>query len=108
LPAGPHRDRRLTTAPHRLRRTRRTLGTNTYPTRHSSRPIVDGMSATAPSKPIQTPWGPSRLVERLELRQRAGDRRFSSAVELLETKRGERLVRFAYTTDGVSRRGPVT
>jgi hypothetical protein len=66
------------------------------------------MSATAPSKPIQTPWGPSRLLERLELRQRAGDRRFSSAVELLETKRGERLVRFAYTTDGISRRGPVT
>jgi hypothetical protein len=66
------------------------------------------MSATAPSKPIQTPWGPSRLVERLELRQRAGDRRFASAVELLETRRGDRLVRFAYTTDGVSRRGPVT
>jgi hypothetical protein len=66
------------------------------------------MPATASSKPIQTPWGPGRLVERLELRQRAGDRRFSSAVELLETKRGERLVRFAYTTDGVIRRGPVT
>jgi hypothetical protein len=66
------------------------------------------MSATAPSKSIQTPWGPSRLVERLELRQRAGDRRFASAVELLETKRGERLVRFAYTTDGIRRRGPVT
>ena len=65
------------------------------------------MPATAP-KTIQTPWGPSRLVERLELRQRAGDRRFASAVELLETARGERLVRFAYTTDGVSRRGPVT
>ena len=66
------------------------------------------MPATASSRPIKTPWGPSRLVERLELRQRAGDRRFSSAVELLETSRGERLVRFAYTTDGTSRRGPVT
>jgi len=66
------------------------------------------MAATPQSKPIQTPWGPSRLVERLELRQRAGDRRFSSAVELLETKRGERLVRFTYSTDGTTRRGPVT
>jgi hypothetical protein len=37
-----------------------------------------------------------------------GERRFSSIVELLETDRGERLVRVAYTTDGVVRRGPVT
>jgi hypothetical protein len=29
-------------------------------------------------------------------------------VELLETDRGERLVRFAYSTGGVARRGPVT
>jgi hypothetical protein len=29
-------------------------------------------------------------------------------VQLLETATGERLVRFAYTTDGVARRGPVT
>jgi hypothetical protein len=29
-------------------------------------------------------------------------------VQLLESDKGERLVRFAYTTDGVSRRGPVT
>lgn len=70
--------------------------------------MVEGMPATASPKTIQTPWGPTRLVERLELRQRAGDRRFASAVELLETPRGERLVRFAYTTDGTSRRGPVT
>jgi hypothetical protein len=60
------------------------------------------------TKTIQTPWGPSSLVERLELKQRAGERRFASAVELLETERGERLVRFAYTTDGATRRGPVT
>ena len=40
--------------------------------------------------------------------QRAGDRRFSTVVQLLETTEGERLVRFAYTTDGVIRRGPVT
>jgi hypothetical protein len=47
-------------------------------------------------------------VERLVLSQRAGDKRFSSVVELLETDRGERLVRFAYSTGGVARRGPVT
>jgi len=29
-------------------------------------------------------------------------------VELLETEGGERLIRFAYTTDGAARRGPVT
>ena len=55
-----------------------------------------------------TPWGTATLVERLVLPQRAGEKRFSSVVELLEDARGERLVRFAYTTGGVSRRGPVT
>jgi hypothetical protein len=55
-----------------------------------------------------TPWGPATLVERLALPQRAGDKRFSSVVELLEDDRGERLVRFAYSTGGAARRGPVT
>jgi hypothetical protein len=55
-----------------------------------------------------TPWGTAQLVEELTVRQQAGDRRFASVVQLLETDRGERLVRFAYSTDGVSRRGPVT
>ncbi len=55
-----------------------------------------------------TPWGPATVVERLVLAQRAADKRFSSVVELLETARGERLVRFAYTTGGAARRGPVT
>jgi hypothetical protein len=55
-----------------------------------------------------TPWGPASLVERLSVPQRAGDRRFASVVELLETDKGERLVRIAYTTDGAVRRGPVT
>jgi len=48
------------------------------------------------------------LVERLALPQRAGERRFSSVVELLEDARGERLVRIAYSTGGAVRRGPVT
>jgi hypothetical protein len=55
-----------------------------------------------------TPWGPADLVEELTVRQQAGDRRFASLVQLLETDRGERLVRFAYSTGGPARRGPVT
>ena len=55
-----------------------------------------------------TPWGPADLVEELVVRQQAGDKRFATAVQLLETSSGERLVRFAYSTDGTSRRGPVT
>ena len=55
-----------------------------------------------------TPWGPAELVEELTLPQRAGEKRFASKVQLLETARGERLVRFAYTTNGTARRGPIT
>jgi hypothetical protein len=55
-----------------------------------------------------TPWGRAAVVERLSVPQRAGQKRFASVVELLESDTGERLVRIAYTTDGVARRGPVT
>ena len=55
-----------------------------------------------------TPWGPAKLLEQLQLPQQAGDKRFASLVQLLETAKGERLVRFAYATGGVARRGPVT
>lgn len=55
-----------------------------------------------------TPWGPAELLEELTLAQRAGDKRFASVVQLLEAKGGERLVRFAYSTGGTARRGPVT
>ncbi|MFL5919424.1 MAG: hypothetical protein ACJ74L_14270 [Gaiellaceae bacterium] len=66
--------------------------------------------ATKTSRPraIATPWGAAHPVEQLTLQQRAGDKRFASLVQLLETDKGERLVRFAYTTDGTARRGPVT
>ena len=57
---------------------------------------------------ISTPFGPATLVERVSLPQKAGDKRFSSLVELLETDRGDRLIRVAYSTDGTVRRGPVT
>ena len=64
--------------------------------------------ATRTATRTTTPWGPAAVVEQLRLPQQAGDKRFSSLVELLENDRGERLVRFAYATDGTSRRGPVT
>jgi hypothetical protein len=55
-----------------------------------------------------TPWGKATLVDEVVLPQRAGDKRFSSLVQLLEGEKGERLVRFAYSTGGAARRGPVT
>jgi hypothetical protein len=55
-----------------------------------------------------TPWGRAELVEELTLAQRAGENRFASVVQLLQVPGGERLVRFAYTTGGTARRGPVT
>jgi hypothetical protein len=55
-----------------------------------------------------TPWGQAELVEELIVRQQAGDKRFASIIQLLETAGGERLVRFAYSTEGTARRGPVT
>jgi hypothetical protein len=48
------------------------------------------------------------VVDEVALPQRAGEKRFSSIVQLLERPGGERLVRFAYATDGTARRGPVT
>jgi len=57
---------------------------------------------------ITTPWGKAAAVEQVSVAQRAGERRFATVVELLETTDGERLVRFAYTTGGSVRRGPVT
>jgi hypothetical protein len=59
-------------------------------------------------KTVMTPWGKARAVEQVSVAQRSGERRFSTVVELLEVDGGERLVRFAYTTDGSARRGPVT
>jgi hypothetical protein len=55
-----------------------------------------------------TPWGSAELVDELTVRQQAGERRFASIVQLLELSSGERLVRFAYSTGGRARRGPVT
>jgi hypothetical protein len=59
-------------------------------------------------KTITTPWGKATELEQVSIVQRSGERRFSTIVQLLETAEGERLVRFAYTTGGSARRGPVT
>jgi hypothetical protein len=64
--------------------------------------------AEKPTTKVATPWGAAVLVDQLTLRQQAGDARFQSLVQLLESPSGERLVRFAYSTGGSARRGPVT
>jgi len=63
---------------------------------------------TAKARTAATPWGSAALLEEASVPQRAGDRRFAVVVQLLETGGGERLIRFAYTTGGSARRGPVT
>lgn len=65
-------------------------------------------TATAKAQMAATPWGAAAVVEEVAVPQRAGEKRFSVVVQLLETRSGERLVRFAYTTEGSARRGPVT
>jgi hypothetical protein len=55
-----------------------------------------------------TPWGDAEVLEELSLQQRAGEKRFAFIVQLLATARGEELLRFAYSTGGAVRRGPVT
>jgi hypothetical protein len=64
----------------------------------------------SPPKPATaaTPWGSATVAEEAIVPQRVGDRRFAVVVQLLEASNGERLIRFAYTTDGSARRGPVT
>lgn len=66
------------------------------------------MAGTKAATSVATPWGRAELVDELTVRQQAAERRFASVVQLLETASGERLVRFAYSTDGTARRGPVT
>jgi hypothetical protein len=65
-------------------------------------------TAQAKLQTAATPWGPAGVLEEVSVQQRTGDKRFVVVVQLLETKSGERLIRFAYTTDGSARRGPVT
>jgi hypothetical protein len=89
---------------------RHRLGTEPYDTSGRCDATLPEMATTRTTRPktTATPWGSARVVEHVSLSQRAGEKRFASVVELLETQKGERLVRFAYTTGGVGRRGPVT
>ena len=67
------------------------------------------MAATkAKARTVATPWGAAAVVEEVSVPQRVGDKRFAVLVQLLEASGGEHLVRFAYTTEGSARRGPVT
>ena len=55
-----------------------------------------------------TPWGLATTIDEAKVSPRAGEKRFGSVVQLLEDESGGVLVRFAYTTGGAARRGPVT
>jgi hypothetical protein len=55
-----------------------------------------------------TPWGGARTIEEITVKQVASGKEFSTRVELLEAEDGEPLVRFSYSTNDTSRRGPVT
>jgi len=57
---------------------------------------------------VTTAFGRADVREEVTLRQRVDGRQFATVVQLLEDEKGEFLVRFAYSTDGVARRGPVT
>ena len=57
---------------------------------------------------VTTPWGRAKVLEEVEVEQQAAEKSFVTIVQLLEGAGGERLVRFAYCTDGAARRGPVT
>ena len=57
---------------------------------------------------VATPWGRATVLEELRVAQRSGDRRFETIVQLLEGPKGGELIRFAYSTGGRARRGPVT
>ena len=73
--------------------------------RHRCAFLAYGRAMTAKAT---TPWGQAGVVDELVLAQEADGKAFSSIVQLLEASGGETLVRFAYATDGVARRGPVT
>jgi hypothetical protein len=57
---------------------------------------------------VATPWGTAVVADQVRVSQRSRERRFATVLQLLESPEGEQLLRFAYTTDGIVRRGPVT
>jgi hypothetical protein len=76
-------------------------------TAQAGRPPGRARQSTA-KRSAATPWGAATILEEVSVAQRASDKRFAVVVQLLETKDRERLIRFAYTTSGSARRGPVT
>lgn len=54
-----------------------------------------------------TPWGKATVLEEVSVKQ-AGARTFATIVQLLEGADGDLFVRFAYSTGGTARRGPIT
>ena len=70
--------------------------------------LADMTTKAATGAKVATPWGAAAVTDEVRVAQRAGERRFATVVQLLESADGEPLLRFAYTTDGVVRRGPVT
>lgn len=77
--------------------------------RKTARSGAKAAAKAGPAAPVvATPWGGATVVAQATVSQRSGERRFASAVQLLADERGEPLVRFAYSTGGVARRGPVT
>ena len=57
---------------------------------------------------VTTAFGQAELVEEVKIAQRADGKAWTTHVQLLESKDGDWYVRFAYSTDGAARRGPVT
>jgi hypothetical protein len=57
---------------------------------------------------VTTAFGRAEVAEQVALKQRANGKQWTTLVQLLDDEKGDWLVRFAYTTDGVARRGPVT
>jgi hypothetical protein len=57
---------------------------------------------------VSTAFGQAQLVEEVKIAQRSDGKTWTTHVQLLESKDGDWYVRFAYSTDGSARRGPVT
>ncbi len=57
---------------------------------------------------VTTAFGRAEVAEQVTLKQRVNGKQFATLVQLLEDGKGDWLVRFAYSTGGTARRGPVT
>ena len=54
-----------------------------------------------------TAWGEATVVEEASIAQTAQGKSFAALIQLLKSEDGGELVRFAYSTGGTARRGPV-